>query len=56
MKIKLKVIEPEIVNDLIDSNNQYHVLFDVLSNKITKLESRIQSLENENKRKKSMEF
>lgn len=56
MKIKLKVVDNDRVNDLIESNNQHEDRIDILSEKMNKLSAEFQKIKDEIHRKKSQEY
>jgi len=56
MIIKKRVLEPEVVNMLVDSNNSFEKRFDILTDKIKKLELENQTRKDDEIRKRSTEF
>ena len=55
MKIILSSLNEREI-ELIESNNQHHGLIEILSEQIKEMKKDIQSLKDENQRRKSMEF
>jgi len=56
MIIKKRVLEPEVVNELVDSNNSFEKRFEIITDKIKKLEVFNQKLMDEQIRKRSSEY
>ena len=55
MIISLSSLDPKVA-ELITSNNQQETRLDMFSSEMLKIKKEIQSLKDENQRKKSMEF